>query len=86
MERLEKLDRRAFLRGMMVTSAGLVVPKPVQVFVPNVAPLGMWMPATYPDKYREMQYMIKNSLPIVELFVKDVCWFLQAAEPEAPHV
>lgn len=32
---LEQLDRRAFLRGMMVTSAGLLVPKPVQVFVPR---------------------------------------------------
>lgn len=31
----EALDRRAFLRGMMVTSAGLLVPKPVSVFVPE---------------------------------------------------
>lgn len=34
MERLERLDRRAFLRGMMVTSAGLLVPKPATIFVP----------------------------------------------------
>lgn len=35
MNRLERLDRRAFLRGMMVTSAGLLVPKPARVFVPD---------------------------------------------------
>lgn len=33
MRELEQLDRRAFLRGMMITSAGLLVPKPAQVFV-----------------------------------------------------
>lgn len=32
---LEKLDRRAFLRGLTVTSAGLLVPKAVQVFMPS---------------------------------------------------
>jgi hypothetical protein len=32
---LEKLDRRAFLRGLTVTSAGLLVPKAVQVFMPG---------------------------------------------------
>lgn len=34
-ETLERLDRRAFLSGLMLTSAGLLVPKPVQVFVPR---------------------------------------------------
>ena len=28
---LEQLDRRAFLRGMMVTSAGLLVPMPTVI-------------------------------------------------------
>lgn len=37
MHKLERLDRRAFLRGMMVTSAGLVVPKPASVVIPNMA-------------------------------------------------
>jgi hypothetical protein len=32
---LEKLDRRAFLRGLTLTSAGLLVPKAVQVFMPS---------------------------------------------------
>jgi hypothetical protein len=32
---LEKLDRRAFLRGLTITSAGLLVPKAVQVFMPS---------------------------------------------------
>lgn len=32
---LEQIDRRAFLRGLTLTSAGLLVPKAVQVFVPN---------------------------------------------------
>ena len=31
---LEQIDRRAFLRGLTLTSAGLLVPKAVQVFVP----------------------------------------------------
>ena len=35
MNHLEKLDRRAFLRGLTVTSAGLLVPKAVQVFMPS---------------------------------------------------
>lgn len=34
---LERLDRRLFLRGLMLTSAGLVVPKPVQVAVPELS-------------------------------------------------
>lgn len=34
---LEQMDRRAFLRGLMLTSAGLLVPKAVQVFVPAFA-------------------------------------------------
>lgn len=32
---LEQIDRRAFLRGLTLTSAGLLIPKAVQVFVPN---------------------------------------------------
>ena len=32
---LEQIDRRAFLRGLTLTSAGLLLPKVVQVFVPN---------------------------------------------------
>jgi hypothetical protein len=32
---LEKLDRRAFLRGLTLTSAGILVPKVVQVFMPG---------------------------------------------------
>lgn len=31
---LEQINRRAFLRGLTLTSAGLLVPKAVQVFVP----------------------------------------------------
>ena len=30
----DKIDRRAFLRGMMLTSAGLLAPRPVMVQVP----------------------------------------------------
>lgn len=33
MDQLERLDRRAFLRGMMVTSAGLLVPR-ATLFLP----------------------------------------------------
>jgi len=36
MDKLEQLDRRAFLRGMMLTSAGVLVPKPARVFVPEM--------------------------------------------------
>lgn len=32
---LEAIDRRLFLRGLMLTSAGLVVPKPVLIAVPD---------------------------------------------------
>lgn len=31
---LENLDRRAFLRGLTVTAAGLLVPKPIMMAVP----------------------------------------------------
>ena len=41
MTNLETLDRRAFLRGLMVTSAGLVVPRPT-ILVP--APLTVASP------------------------------------------
>lgn len=34
MDDLEARDRRAFLRGMMLTSAGLLVPMPARIFVP----------------------------------------------------
>lgn len=37
MDKFEQLDRRAFLRGLTITAAGLLVPKPVQVFVPAPA-------------------------------------------------
>lgn len=32
----EGFDRRLFLRGLMLTAAGLVVPKPIMVAVPEV--------------------------------------------------
>lgn len=38
MNPLEKLDRRAFLRGLMVTSAGLLVPRRT-IFAPLIWPV-----------------------------------------------
>ncbi len=40
-EHLARMDRRAFLRGMSVTAAGLVVPLPT-VFVPPAPRVDEW--------------------------------------------
>ena len=35
---LDQIDRRLFMRGLMLTSAGLIVPKPVMAAVPRPMP------------------------------------------------
>lgn len=39
MNRLEQVDRRAFLGGLTLTSAGLFVPRPAQIAVPMIPEL-----------------------------------------------
>jgi len=75
-ESLEGFDRRAFLFGAAVTSAGLLVPRAViSVPRPAPAPMGLlaWLPATGAPRFlgteRDLNAMFKRHYVNPTLFV-----------------
>jgi len=83
----EALDRRAFLRGMMLTSAGVLVPKPARIYMPPPSLAGQLLRPDLAEKFDRVSSV--SSVVAIDrqvLSTEDILALNQVCNQDPRHV